>query len=210
MPFEIYFFPEKASWNLFFPEEGLLKFIFSRTCNFKIFFLDFLRPHPQIINGRPLRHGEAKCFSKGYNWQILILWHEEEMLFNIFQWVNKHYRREHKNYRSSYLIVWLLLQKSGDHTSIWQLPRGMVTRSLNLPMVKLSDSWKMKYHVICNYWWQCITWNSTFFFLIEKKKCKKRGVAIVTWADYFWYMRPKNVHGQILSLSDHHPLINIL
>ena len=41
----IYLFNRNAFWKkLFFPGEGPLKF----------FFLDFLRPHSQIINGRPL------------------------------------------------------------------------------------------------------------------------------------------------------------
>ena len=61
-PLKIYFFLEKA----FFPGEGILKFIFSLRWpseiyfflekGFKIFFLDFLRPHPQIINGCPLKY----------------------------------------------------------------------------------------------------------------------------------------------------------
>ncbi len=37
--------------NLFFPWEGLSKFIFSWRRASEIFFLDFLRPHPEIING---------------------------------------------------------------------------------------------------------------------------------------------------------------
>ncbi len=41
----IYFSRGNAFWNLFFPDMHLQK----------KFFLDFLRPHPQIINGRPLR-----------------------------------------------------------------------------------------------------------------------------------------------------------
>ena len=45
-PLKIYYFLESASQNLFFPGEGPPK----------IFFLDFFRPHPQIINGRPLRN----------------------------------------------------------------------------------------------------------------------------------------------------------
>ncbi len=41
---KLFFFLEKAFWNLFFPGEGPLKFL----------FLDFLWPHPEIINGHPL------------------------------------------------------------------------------------------------------------------------------------------------------------
>ncbi len=70
--------------------------------------------------------------------------------------------------------------------------RGMVTRSQNLPMVKLLDSWRMKYDVICNYWWQCIA-------------PKWPGTRLYDILYYFWYMRLKNVHGPILSLSDHPP-----
>ena len=44
-PLKIYFFLESASQNLFFSREGPPK----------LFFLDFLWPHPQIINGRPLK-----------------------------------------------------------------------------------------------------------------------------------------------------------
>ncbi len=61
----IYFFRGNAFWELFFPGEGLLRFIFSLRKTFwdlffpgegppKFFFLDFLRALPQIINGRPL------------------------------------------------------------------------------------------------------------------------------------------------------------
>ncbi len=43
-PLENYIFLRKAFWNLFFSRRS--------TSNF--FFLNFLRPHPQIINGHPL------------------------------------------------------------------------------------------------------------------------------------------------------------
>ena len=44
---------EKYIMNLFFLQECSLKFSHVEgPSNF--FFLDFLRPHPQIINGRPL------------------------------------------------------------------------------------------------------------------------------------------------------------
>ncbi len=73
----------------------------------------------------------------------------------------------------------------------------MVTRRQNLPMVKLSDSWKLKYNVIYNYWWQCtykqkvhrltfdpnMTWISTLgyprLFLVYAVK-KGRFWALVT------------------------------
>ncbi len=65
VPLKIYFFLESASQNLFFPGKCLSKFIFSWRVPLKIYFflekglrnffsLDFLRPYPQIINGRPL------------------------------------------------------------------------------------------------------------------------------------------------------------
>ena len=64
MPFEIYFFPEKASWN-FFPEEGLLKFIFSRTRTFKKkFFL--------ISSGRPLTLNSVPIMID-HDWQNTVL-----------------------------------------------------------------------------------------------------------------------------------------
>ncbi len=58
----IHFFCGNAFWELFFPGEGLLRFIFSWGRPFEIyfflekglrnfFFLDFLRALPQIING---------------------------------------------------------------------------------------------------------------------------------------------------------------
>ncbi len=50
-----FFFLESASQSLFFPGECLSKFIFSWRRSSEFFFLDFLRVHPQIINGRPLR-----------------------------------------------------------------------------------------------------------------------------------------------------------
>ena len=44
-PLEIYFFLRKAFEIYFFPDVHLQNF----------FFLEFLRPYPQIINGRPHR-----------------------------------------------------------------------------------------------------------------------------------------------------------
>ncbi len=38
MPFENYFFLEKATWDLFFPGEGPLKFFFSREAFWNLFF----------------------------------------------------------------------------------------------------------------------------------------------------------------------------
>ncbi len=71
-PFENYFSqrrPLKINFSLekaLFPGEGILKFIFSLGWHSEIyfflkkgsqiFFLDFLRPHPQIINGCPLKY----------------------------------------------------------------------------------------------------------------------------------------------------------
>ncbi len=43
-----------ASQNFFFPWECLSKFIFSWRRASEIFFLDFPRPPPQVINGRSL------------------------------------------------------------------------------------------------------------------------------------------------------------
>ncbi len=49
-----FFFSARTLKILFFPGECLSKFIFSLEKGLRIFFyLDFLRPHPQIINGRP-------------------------------------------------------------------------------------------------------------------------------------------------------------
>ena len=57
----LYFFLESVSQNLFFLGEGPPKF----------FFLDFLRPHPQIITGRPLIPTPALSW-KG-NWHAVSL-----------------------------------------------------------------------------------------------------------------------------------------
>ncbi len=59
------FFPVEGLFRFIFLGEGLLRFIFSRGMPFEIyffpgegplrfFFLDFLRALPLIINGRPL------------------------------------------------------------------------------------------------------------------------------------------------------------
>ena len=71
------FFLESASQNLFFPGKCLSKFIFSWRVPLKIyfflekglwnFFFDFLRPHPQIIKGRPLTDSPNSNISMKYN-----------------------------------------------------------------------------------------------------------------------------------------------
>ena len=56
LPLEIYFFLGSASQNLFFSWRVSLKIYFFLEKDLRnFFFLNFLRPHPQIINGRPLR-----------------------------------------------------------------------------------------------------------------------------------------------------------
>ncbi len=50
----IYFFCVNAFWELFFPGEGLLRFISWRRAS-EIFFLNFPRASTKIIYGRPLR-----------------------------------------------------------------------------------------------------------------------------------------------------------
>ena len=59
MPFENYFFLEKAFWNLFFSLNilgrlFLLFYFFLEKGMRNLFSLDFLWHNPQIINGRPL------------------------------------------------------------------------------------------------------------------------------------------------------------
>ncbi len=58
------FFPRKCLLRIIFPGEGLLRFIFSWRRASEIFFLDFLRALPQIINGHPLT--ERCLISRSY------------------------------------------------------------------------------------------------------------------------------------------------
>ncbi len=53
-PLKIYFFLGKASQNLFSQRVPLKIYFFLERGHQNYFFLDFLRPHPQIITGRPL------------------------------------------------------------------------------------------------------------------------------------------------------------
>ncbi len=48
------FFPGNPFCIIFIPGECQSKLFLSLEKSLRIFFLDFLRPHPKIINGRPL------------------------------------------------------------------------------------------------------------------------------------------------------------
>ncbi len=61
-------FMESDPQNLFFPGECLSKFIFSWSRASNFFFLNFLWPDPQIINGRP------KLFMVNVTWMLSCVW----------------------------------------------------------------------------------------------------------------------------------------
>ena len=83
-PLMIWGAEEKSKMNLFFPRQCLLKFIFCWGRPFEIYFfpdmhlqkkkiLDFLWPHPQIINGRPLNDCKTTFMTDCYEWTVCAL-----------------------------------------------------------------------------------------------------------------------------------------
>ncbi len=80
-----FFFLGKASQNLFFPGECLSKFIFSWRVDYlpKLFFSRFPpapRPHPKIINGRPLTGIDQLLFAAN-----MIKWHNVRHLVSLME-----------------------------------------------------------------------------------------------------------------------------
>ena len=81
MPFENYFFLEKASWDLFFPGEGLLRFIFFPGRPFEIYF--FLGVASKIFF-LSQKYFWIYFFLRRAFWDLFFL--EEGLLRFIFSW----------------------------------------------------------------------------------------------------------------------------